>query len=206
MVTEAQAKAIPEFWAWLAGQADQLAKLVQPSDTFWDEVLKHLKAIDEGLWIELSRPDGTTREFVVTAAGDASLFPLVADVVSAAPALTGWKVIALKPPQGFEFTTNYEGLPLDPRQLWFLPLIRKAAPAALGLRVGVEGLDPARERDALKGVGVVLDTALGERAAALELHHLEVCALPEAPAAQGYFKLAELAHYIEFHHSKHPAS
>jgi hypothetical protein len=171
----------------------------------WDEVLDQLKAVDEGLWFEVSEPGGGDRELVITAEGDPGLFPLVQALVEASPRLPGWIFVALKPPGGFDFTLRYDGVQLEPGRLWFLPLTYLEAPAALGLRVGVPGLDPDQQQSVENGLHVLLDTALGERAAA-ELAHLEVCELPEAPEAAGFVELPELAQYLDYHRRKHPRS
>ncbi len=57
------------------------------------------------------------------------------------PIYEGWAFIALKPPQGFQFTTTYEGTQFDPREMWFLPLESKSHPCDLGVRIAVPGLD-----------------------------------------------------------------
>jgi hypothetical protein len=193
------------FWRWLCQRRDELATLVHPDQPFWNEVLGRLRRIDAGLAFELSAPEGLARELVVTAGGQPALFPLVEAVVAQAPSLPGWTFIALKPAQGFDFSLRFEGLQLDARRMWFLPLTHKEAPAALGLRVGVPGLDPTRERQVGDGVWLILDAGLGERGAAA-ISHLEVRPLPDDPRAAGFIELAELPRYLEHHQRKHPRS
>jgi hypothetical protein len=117
-------------------------------------------------------------------------------IVAHAPRIPGWQFIALKPPMGFDFTSTYEGIRFDPRAMWFLPLNSSSGEGDLGLRVGVPNLTPDIQRQASNAVAVILDTALGERAAALEIQHLEVFALPDSPASLGYRPLCELPGYI----------
>ena len=77
--------------------------------------------------------------------------------------LPDWQFIALKPAMGFDFVTNYEGVELDPKQMWFLPLKSASQPNDFALRVGVPNLLPEVQRQTSNGVLVILDTALGER-------------------------------------------
>ena len=70
------------------------------------------------------------------------------------------------------------------------------------MRVGVPNLNQSIERQASNAVAVILDTALGERAAALDIQHLEVSTLPENPKAAGYIELYELPRYIEWRKRK----
>lgn len=70
----------------------------------------------------------------------------------------GWSVVALKPAQGFEFTTIYESTSFDPRRMWFLPLESESHPGDLGIRVAVPELNRIDTRSAHNAVLVILDT------------------------------------------------
>ena len=158
--------------------------------------MEQLKKVDEHFWFELSRDRHPVREFIVTAEGRVNSFPMAEELVRLAPNLKGWTFIALKPPQGFRFTTTYEGTLFDPRQMWFLPLESESHPGDLGLRIAVSGLEGMDKRKAHNAVLVILDTGIGERSAALDIQHTEVTELPTDPASDGYIELPELADYI----------
>jgi len=190
-------EAVQEFWRWYQSRRAEFDALTGPAAPFWDVALGHMKLLDEHLWFELSTPDGGAREFIITAEGHVETFPLVDAIVALAPKITGWHFIALKPPMGFDFTTTYEGIRFDPRGMWFLPLESSSRPHDLGLRVGVPNFTKDIERQASNAVAVILDTAMGERTAALDIQHLEVSTLPESPAIHGYIELRELPTYIE---------
>jgi hypothetical protein len=193
------------FWRWLSQRQGELSTLVDPAQPFWDEVLGRLRRIDPGLGFELSGLEPRPREFVVTAEGRPTLFSLVERVVAQAPSLPGWTFIPLKQAQGFGFSTRFEELRLDARRLWFLPLTHREAPAAVGLRVGVPGMDPAQEHQVVAAVWLVLDAGLGERDAAA-ISHLEVRPLPRDPEAEGFIELGELPRFLAYHRRKHPRS
>jgi hypothetical protein len=188
---------IEEFWAWFATRKLEFSGL-RPDEPFWDVALEQIKKVDEHLWFELSRDSHPAREFIVTAQGHVSAFPIVEKLVGLAPHLDGWAFFALKPPQGFQFTTTYEGTRFDPREMWYLPLESKSHPRDLGVRIAVPGLDRMDETTAHSAVLVILDTGLGERSAALDLQHTEVTELPSNPESEGYSELPELAEYIEW--------
>ena len=186
---------IEEFWAWFAAHKLEFSRLTL-DEPFWDLALEQIKKVDEHLWFELSRDSHPAREFIVTAEGHVSSFPLAEKLVGLAPNIEGWLFIALKPPQGFQFTTTYEGTQFDPRQMWFLPLESKSYPCDLGVRIAVPGLDCMDKSTAHSAVLVILDTGLGERSAALDLQHTEVTELPTDPESLGYIELPELSDYI----------
>lgn len=193
---------INAFWSWVKAHQDDLDALESPEHPFWDELLGQLQQIDEGLWFEVSMPGDDVRELVITAEGDWELFPLVEAMVSVAPDLQGWDVVALKPAMGFEFGIRYEGLDLDPRKMWFQPLVDEDAPDVLGLRVAMPGFEDDQEQAFANGLLVILDTALGEKSAASDVDVVEVCEVPDDPQDEGFVPLPELASYVEWRKSR----
>jgi hypothetical protein len=186
---------IREFWSWFMTNRLELSKLASPEERFWDVTLAQIKRIDTHLGFELSGDRHPSREFVVTAEGHVESFPVAEELIHLAPEIAGWTFVCLKPPQGFQFITTYEGIQFDPRQMWFMPLESASRPADLGIRVAVPGLDRMDKKTAHNAVLVILDTAIGERSAALDLQYTEVTELPNDPASVGYIELSELAEY-----------
>jgi hypothetical protein len=80
--------------------------------------------------------------------------------------------------------------------------VRHSGLSREALTVGVPNFSHAIERQACNAVELILDTALGERATALDIQHVEVSTLPESPQAAGYIKLYELPSYIEWRKRK----
>ncbi len=193
---------VDEFWRWFEDHLSNIAVLNDAEMPFWDVVLQQLKRIDSRLWFELSHPNGKIRELIITAAGHEDAFPIVDAAVARAPKIDGWKFISLKPAMGFDFQTSYEGITFDPRLMWFLPMLSSSRPQNLRLRVGVPNLTAEIKPKADNAVLVILDTALGERAAAADIQYLEVVRLPDSPDDNGYIELHELPKYIEYRKRK----
>jgi len=189
-------EAIQEFWCWFQEHRGEFDILTDTAAPFWDLALKRLQRLDKRLWFELSQPDGNDREFIITAEGHVDVFPLAESVVAYAPEIRGWQFVALKPPRGFDFKTTYEGIRFEPGAMWFLPLECSSTPEELGLRVAVPDFTENIERQTMNAVMVILETALGERAAAVDIQYLEVVKLPESPESHDYIKLPQLSDYI----------
>jgi hypothetical protein len=185
-----------DFWRWFLDHQVEFNGLSKPDEPFWDLALEKLQEVDKRLWIELSDFATKPREFIVTAEGHTDAFPIAEALIHLAPIVDGWEFLALKPAMGFDFTTSYEGKLFDPRGMWFLPLQSPSRPNWLGIRIGIEDLESADERDARHAVLIILDTALGERSAALDIQHTEVSKLPARPESEGYIELPDLARYI----------
>lgn len=186
------------FWAWFTQHKTDFDALTETDEPFWDVALEQLTALDPGLCFALSDPDGGPRDFVITASCDTDLFPVVDQIVAAAPKTPGWQIIPLKPAMGFDFVSDYEDLTLDPRTMWFFPLRNSARPRSLGLRIAIPEFTKKRADQLFDAALQILEEGLGERAAAGNIEHLEVCALPENLKAEGYAKLPELPAYIQW--------
>lgn len=193
---------IRSFWQWFADHRSEFNVLSKPDEPFWDLALQQLKRVDERFWFELSSTNNGVREFVVRAEGHVEAFPTAEMLVKLAPEIEGWVFVALKPPMGFEFTTHYEGRLFEPRLMWFLPLEDSSRPQDFGMRVGIQGLESMDKMKAHNAVLVILDTALGERSAAVDIQHIEVSELPADPESLGYIELPELPSYISWRKRK----
>jgi len=189
---------VTAFWRWLLDHQADLNALEHPEQPFWDTLLERLQRLDGGLSFELSAPGETPRELVVTAQGDWELFPLVEALVSVAPPLDGWEFVALKPAMGFAFGLRSEGLELDPSQLWFEPMADGDTPHLLNLRIAVPGFNEEQELEISNGLLLILETALGEKSAAMDVNVVDVCELPDDPEGEGFQRLPELASLVEW--------
>jgi len=190
------ASAISGFWTWFRASDAKLKAMSNADHPFWDTALSQLKGVHQGLWFEMSDEVRGRREFVITAEGDQKLFPLVDAMVAAAPTMGAWVFVALKPAMGFDFTHRYEDVLYDPKTMWFLPLGVKDRPDYLGLRIGIPSLRDLDQDAAEFAVTIILETGLGERERAADVHYTEVVRLPNDPAKEGYIELPDLTAYI----------
>jgi hypothetical protein len=188
--------AISVFWRWFRSNDAKLNAMSNADHPFWDTALAQLQLVHRGLRFEMSDPVRGRREFVITAEGDQTLFPLVDAMVSAAPTMDTWTFVALKPALGFDFAHHYEGVVYDPKSMWFLPLSMEGRPDDLGLRIGIPSLRDLDQDAAEFAVTIILETGLGERERAADVRYTEVVRLPNDPAKEGYIELPDLAAYI----------
>jgi hypothetical protein len=186
-----------EFWSWFVNQRHRLVRLRDtPDEPLLDEITAELHRFCDQLWFEIGgHPEGPI-EFIVSAEGDVRYFDRVTELVSNAPEIDGWQVVAFKPPQGFDFVTRFEGMEFDPADCWFLPLTSSKDPARIALRVGLPGFDPARSAVIESGLYIVVETGLGELLTSHRIAFLEACELPDEPEAEGFIRLNELGEYV----------
>lgn len=189
-----------EFWTWFSDNNSPYLFLADMEEDERNRVLIELRdqlhQYCDGLFYEIGGESDDYVEFVITAAGQKEVFPMVEELHAAAPEIKGWKIIPFKQPQEPTFTCDYRGYSFDPTKMWFLPLEAEGSPQLIGIEVGVDDFEEMGEQVAIGGVYITLDTMLGERSCALDLDHLQVGALPEDVSLQGYAPLADLPRYI----------
>ena len=199
MTATTEDKSEAQFWAWFSKRHDEYRSVDRStnSEDLLDRFQEQLHRYDDRLYFEISEPlkDGSN-ELIITAEGIRERFSKVEALVAAAPKIPEWTIIAFRPALGFEFVHEYGELKIDPRKLWFLPLIAKSAPSILGLRVGLPAFDEAAEDKIKNSVWIILDTGLGEQICAERIRHLEVVVLPEKPEEEGFIELPELPEYL----------
>jgi hypothetical protein len=199
----ADMKSPETFWTWFIKNERRYRNLEMPeNEQLFEELLFALQDYSTGLWFEIgAHPDGLL-ELVISAEGDARYFPDVRALISAAPTLEGWEFTAFKQPQGFELTTEYEGVTIVPSESWFLPLVSREDPQALGLRIAVPDFNELLEETFVSACFIVLDTGLGELQVAEHIRHVEVCGVPTSPESRGFFKLNELGSFLKWRESR----
>jgi hypothetical protein len=184
---------ISEFWQLFELNAAQLAQARSADSVEYDELLEELQEIDEGLFIEFATSPGEC-ELIITAEGKKSLFPLVEEIVAAAPAVKNWRIYALKPKLGFPEFIQWEGYQLAVDEVVFDPLEAKSG--ELGLRLLVPGLVDEDADSAHNALLRAIDHGLGEREFAEAVAYTEVAALEGA--ADEFISLTDLESFIEW--------
>lgn len=191
-----------QFWKWFKKNITKFENLKGHEDPILDDLLSELQKYNKEFYFEMSSNKEYERELIITVEGKTELFETVENFVKSAPSISGWKIIALKPPMGFDYKTNYEGIEFSPKTMWFLPLENKEDPKALGLRIGIPDYKPENERVSMNAVLVILDTSLGECSSSSDVNHVEISDLPSNPDKEGYIMLQELPSYIAWRKKK----
>jgi hypothetical protein len=187
---------IAEFWQVFLDHEGDLAKASSADEPVYDLILHQLQNIDQGLFFEFST-NLETYEFIITAEGKVSLFPLVEYIVDNAPDTGRWLLKALKPKLGFPITTRWEGYTVSICDVVFEPLERKGS-RDLGIRLYVPNLSSSRVNDAHNALLRAIDHGLGERKFAESVQFTEVHLLPEGAKIDDYIPRAELEKYIDW--------
>ncbi len=195
MISLLKQRAIADFWNAFRQHAPALATADSLDTGVVNRLLAKLQEIAHGLYMEFSSEPGQC-ELIITAERDRSLFPLVHTIVSEAPHLPGWKILALKPKLGFPVTSQWGDVTIKTADVVFAPLERQGS-KAIGLRIFVPGLRPEDAKDAHKAILRAMDHGLGERGFAESITSIVVLTLPDGASKANYIPLAKLPQYIQ---------
>lgn len=185
-------EAIERFWHCFLDRKSEVENMASADDPAYDEILAVLQEIDPGLFFQFSTAPGQN-ELVITAEGEMSLFPLVEEVVSLAPAVEGWTILSLKPKLGFPLWTTWEGTRVTIGAVRVLPVFKQSG--EMGLRLYVPDLTDANEDHIHNALLRALDAGLGERQFAEKVSATWV--YPAAEAPDQAFPLVELDDYLK---------
>lgn len=188
---------IEKFWEWFRRSEGRLREVDSSEHPMLDESYRMLARVSEELTIEFSTGNEGSAELIISAGGRKELFPLVESMIRQAPEVPGWTFTALKPPMGFEFHIDHEGVRYDPRQMFFRPPASGHPRLPLALQVYLPSFDPRKGREAEGVLWKVLDTALGERAIAEDISSVDLVGLKSPREAQGLLPLPALTAYLE---------
>lgn len=197
---------ISQFWKWFKDNNKAYTFLnsieEETKEKLLNEFLKQLHKYCDSVYFEIGGyPDGD-QELIITAEGDKNYFGKVEELVNAAPKIDGWTFIAFKPPMPDNFKSKWDDLELDTKNMWFLPLSNDKT-QDLGIRVCFSNQDLIKNNETLTPLLYkMLETIVGEKSFALDIHYVDTDLLPDDPEQEGLYPILELPNYIQWHKSQ----
>jgi hypothetical protein len=197
-----------KFWKWFNKNNKPYLFLNQIDDglekkRLLDQLLQKLHEYNERLFFIIGGSPDDVQELIITAQGNRAHFGAVEQLVRVAPPFQHWNVIALKPSRADDFESEFQGIRLKVKDLWFLPLRNQHDPALLGIRIGIPGYELLREERWLPtAVSQVVETITGEKSYAYDIDFIDLIELPADPEEDGMYALIELPQYIQWRKGK----
>ncbi len=194
-----------QFWEWFKSNEARYFFLNQINDSdekerLLDEFLNHLHKYCDRIFFEIGGYPDEKQDLIITAEGDTDYFLQVEAIVRAAPQFDNWNIIAFKPIRT-DYVTEYEGITLDPKGIWFIPLNNNNEPEKIGLRLYSDNYNENNKMSFLTAAYIVLDNVLGEKSNALNIGYVEM-ETPSFSQKEESIELSKLPRYIEWSKSK----
>lgn len=191
-------RAIAEFWRWFQGHAETLKRIRSSESTEYTELEGQLAKLSPDIDVEIGgNPAHETLDLIFTAHGDASQFALIDQIVSSAPPLAGWRVLALKPPLLEELLVQFEDEEISTNDIWIRTTSNWVPPDPLRLEVALS-VDSEMQQDPNRqfAASIAIESFLGERAYALEIKVEAFVEAPSDPDLEGFVRLEYVAHRL----------
>ena len=139
-------------------------------------------------------------KLIISGDGIKELIPIVLDLVDAAPAMEGWKIIAFRPRMdGYaSFTLDFGERHLDPKKIWCWSRVEDGS-----FDLVIYHADYSDEiRDLLvNGTYILLDMALGEYDVMTGIRYIDHRELPDDPETLGLYRFEDLRSVFDEHKS-----
>lgn len=183
----------PPFWPWFAANEARLASALSADPVnVMDEIQRHLSAQEPGLIAELQvMPEpGRPHGLIISAGGNAALFPKVKALVARAPTLGRFEVITFRPRRDPELELTVDGRAYSAADFSFRETGRRAG--KLDLELAIRGLTPENHDALVRAAFVLLDAAVGEYDAETKLGDIDFTPAAEPSAHRPLPELAAL--------------
>ncbi|MDB5120075.1 MAG: hypothetical protein JWN56_1293 [Sphingobacteriales bacterium] len=197
---------IESFWKWFSKNQTRFRDFKgnpTKSDIYLNEILAEGRKIKDGLAFELELPKEGTINLTVSANGDTSLFSKVQEIVSKAPKIQGWRVLAFRQriseSQVTDMVLKTGNHTLDPKQIAFLPII---SGKTLDIIVYVPDITEENRNEVANGSLMLLDNILGEYDCVKKVRSYDFQSFPSDKRQLLQLQpLTEIAKYVDAFHA-----
>lgn len=176
-----------EFWNWFCDHTDDFSQIRTGKEPVCKELHANLDKVKRGLTFAFGHLESDLKEFVVSADGIVSLFEDVQGLVDAAPAISGWKITAFRPPTQ-ELSVQIGDISVNPEDIWFSA---EANGDRANIKLYIRDAQRLGKQAAAFGF-LILDMALGEYAVEMRLCGMEMADLPGDPKSAGLLPVSML--------------
>lgn len=163
------------FWKWFIKNSDAYYNLNKDQNTLFGELKNELDKIDPSIVFEFSPIlSNKKREFIISADGVKSIFPIVEDLVSKAPKLDKWIFIAFRQPKSGIDQINYGTLHIRYDDVFFR-YAKDCGKIALELHLK----NYTENMEWTNAIFILLDNLIGEYNTEMKLSKIDKIALDE---------------------------
>jgi hypothetical protein len=194
-----------QYWDWFQQTGARMVYLSKFSKEEQELLSEEMRArtcayCGDEVVAEVITDEENEQAFIIfTAYGEAQYFDRIEKLVAAAPAIKGWKFIALYPPMpaNGRLAVDYPDFPLKAEQMLFTPDELTINDGKYNIEIYVEEVVPIDD-ELFEIVGVILFNVLGEKTMALNIGNLGIDYLEEVDPVvrEKLLPLPEVVNYV----------
>jgi hypothetical protein len=164
-----------KFWQWFSDHSSELLLFEDREEELTKKLTRELRKVHPDLVFAIGPTENGKREFVISANGIQSVFPVVVDLYKEAPEMKQWIVTPFHPRKGAELEVTLEDVTLSSDEVYFTYTIEEDK---LGLTLYTETM---LEEKVMTILFLFLDNALGEYDVATKIGSVEFAHIATAP-------------------------
>lgn len=185
------------FWDWFSKNSEAYFYFEQNQNFLFSQLKSELNKLHTDLVFEFSVIlENNTREFIISADGIKNTFPLVSDLVSIAPKLNKWQIIAFRQPHKGITQINYDNLIVKFEDVFFR---YGKDNGQIALELNIRNFYESSEWTG--ATFILLDTVLGEYHSEMSISRIEKKILKEEEI-DTLFPITALPKIIQNYHSE----
>jgi hypothetical protein len=165
--TETAIRSNKDFWNWFKRNRNSFFKAIKYNkdieNNFFDRLVPKLNALKEGYFLLAGMCNDKTVELIITPDGNVKNVVFVEELVSAAPAIEGWKFTALKPAHDIKNVgITIAGYDFNEDTQHFYADHSSEFPDEIAIVMVHDDLNDQNRPDIINGSYLFLDNYLGE--------------------------------------------
>ena len=177
--TETSLTSYQDFWAWFGEYEQEFHQIVKDKGDIEHDFLAKISLkileVKDGFYFLTGMVDDDVAELIVTADGAIKNMAFIEDFVAAAPAIKGWKFVALKPALNNDaLSIEMEGYTFSNKNIHFYANNRPDYPDEINITIVHDDLNKENRDLITNGIYLFLDNFLGELDFATTIDRLTV--------------------------------
>jgi hypothetical protein len=181
--------AIEELWQWFSANRHRF-EVEEPEMDAYKDLTLMLKSVDKGLAYEIAK--GNLWELAISADGSPELIPTVEKIVSCAPKVEGWHIVAFRQPSVEPLVIAVYDVELTAENVFFS--VESGAKGVVDLVLYLPGIADENFRHLAHCAMLLMESLVGELDVMTRIGEIEYEAADDLPATA--FPLSELPRVV----------
>jgi hypothetical protein len=182
---EKEIRTYKDFWDWFLTKEKTFFEAIKGrihiEEKFFDLMSPELAKINSGYYFLSGMCDDHTAELIITVEGDVKKIVFAEELIAAAPKISNWKFIALKPEKEIDNVgINMNGSQFSKDNIYFYSNEIEGYPDEIDLAFVYEDLTEENKSSVTTGVCIFLDNFLGELNFATQIDTFSIIGKNEA--------------------------
>lgn len=184
---------IEQFWDWFSDHSAELLEIKNGQEKVFVELAKIFQTFSKGAIFTFGPVVDDKKEFIVSAGGIKSVIPVVQEIISKAPEMKDWKIIAFRPKFKELSTITIGDKKIRPDQVYFK--VVDIDNHQIDIKVYVKDFD-VNDQNVLGCVFIIIDSAIGEYNTMTKLRQINFEPLPDRHQGLKIQNITELSDVI----------